>query len=159
LFFGVFPDLVAFTIPACLRIWWRLTGATRSLLPTPNGPHFEWVWTVYNWAHSLLVFGLLFAGLWLVMRVPGPPGRPPVGDAVVPRGDLRSFDFGLAPVAAQPRFVERAAIRGCEERTLMIRGQKVVVVMPAYNAARTTCRFAERPDSGQAELHFLFRSP
>lgn len=70
LFFGVFPDLVAFTIPACLRIWWRLTGVTRSLLPTPDGPHFEWVWGVYNAAHSLLVFGVVFAILWLVMRRP-----------------------------------------------------------------------------------------
>ena len=70
LFFGVFPDLVSFTIPACLRIWWRLTGASPSLLPTANGPHFEWVWSVYNCAHSLLVFAAVFAGLWLVMGRP-----------------------------------------------------------------------------------------
>jgi hypothetical protein len=69
-FFGVFPDLVTFTIPACLRIWWRLTGVTRSLLPTPDGPHFEWVWDVYNAAHSLLLFGVFFAGIWLVARKP-----------------------------------------------------------------------------------------
>jgi hypothetical protein len=69
-FFGVFPDLVTFTIPACLRIWWRLTGASQSLLPTPDGPHFEWVWGLYNCAHSLLVFGVFFVGLWLVTRRP-----------------------------------------------------------------------------------------
>jgi hypothetical protein len=70
LFFGVFPDLVSFTIPACLRVWWRVTGASPSLLPTPDGPHFEWVWTVYNGAHSVLVFAVVFAGLWLVMGRP-----------------------------------------------------------------------------------------
>lgn len=70
LFFGVFPDLVAFTIPACLRTWWWLTGASPSLLPQANGPHFEWVWDVYNCGHSLLVFALFFAVLSLVMRRP-----------------------------------------------------------------------------------------
>lgn len=69
-FFGVFPDLISFTIPACLRIWWWLTGASRSLLPTPDGPHFEWVWGLYNCAHSLLVFAVFFLGLWLVARRP-----------------------------------------------------------------------------------------
>jgi len=68
--FGVFPDLVAFTIPACVRIWWWLTGASPSLLPQANGPHFEWVWGVYNGSHSLLVFAVFSAGLWLVMRRP-----------------------------------------------------------------------------------------
>ena len=69
-FFGVIPDLVTFTIPACLRIWWWLTGASPSLLPTPDGPHFEWAGSVYNCAHSLLVFAAFFAGLWLVARRP-----------------------------------------------------------------------------------------
>jgi hypothetical protein len=68
--FGVFPDLVPFTIPACLRIWWRLTGASRTLLPSANGPHFEWVGDVYNCTHSLLVFAVSFSILWLVMRRP-----------------------------------------------------------------------------------------
>ncbi len=70
LFFGVLPDLVSFTIPACLRVFWWLSGASPSLLPTPNGPHFEWVWNVYNGAHSALVFAVVFAGLWLVIGRP-----------------------------------------------------------------------------------------
>jgi hypothetical protein len=70
LVFGVLPDVVPFAIPACLRVWWWLTGASPSLLPTPNGPHFEWVWGVYNCAHSLLVFAVVFVGVWLVMRRP-----------------------------------------------------------------------------------------
>jgi hypothetical protein len=70
LFFGVFPDLLPFTIPAYLRIWWRLTGASQTLLPTASGPHFEWVWDVYGCTHSLLVFAVFFSVLWLVARRP-----------------------------------------------------------------------------------------
>lgn len=69
-FFGVVPDLVTFTIPACLRVFWWATGASPSLLPTPDGPHFEWVWSVYNAAHSLVVFAVVFGGLWVVARRP-----------------------------------------------------------------------------------------
>jgi len=69
-FFGVFPDLVAFTIPACLRIWWWVTGASPTLLPTANGPHFEWVWELYNGTHSVLVLGAFFGVAWFVMRRP-----------------------------------------------------------------------------------------
>ena len=65
---GVFPDLVSFTIPAVLRIWWRPTGASKSLLPEANGPHFEWVWGVYNCSHSALVFALFFGIAWLFTR-------------------------------------------------------------------------------------------
>jgi hypothetical protein len=70
LLFGVLPDLVPFTIPACLRVWWWLTGASPSLLPTANGPRFDWAWGVYNGSHSLLVVAVVFVGLWLVMRRP-----------------------------------------------------------------------------------------
>ncbi|HLK63853.1 MAG TPA: hypothetical protein VKU19_10470 [Bryobacteraceae bacterium] len=69
-FWGVFPDLASFTIPATLRIWWRLTGASKSLLPEANGPHFEWVWTLYNCVHSGLVFALFFGAAWLFARRP-----------------------------------------------------------------------------------------
>jgi membrane-bound metal-dependent hydrolase YbcI (DUF457 family) len=69
-FFGVFPDVVSFTIPAGLRIWWRLTGASETLMPTANGAHFEWVWDVYNCTHSLLVFAVSFLVIWLVVRRP-----------------------------------------------------------------------------------------
>jgi hypothetical protein len=69
-FFGMFPDLVSFTIPACCRIWWRLSGASPTLLPQADGPRFEWVWTVYNGSHSLLAFTVFFTVLWLLMRRP-----------------------------------------------------------------------------------------
>ena len=69
-FWGVFPDVVSFTIPAVLRIWWWLTGASKSLLPQANGPHFEWVWGMYNCSHSALVFSTVFGLAWLFLRHP-----------------------------------------------------------------------------------------
>jgi hypothetical protein len=69
-FWGVFPDLISFTIPAVLRVWWRLTGASRSLLPEAHGPHFEWVWGLYNCSHSALVFAVFFGTAWLFARRP-----------------------------------------------------------------------------------------
>ena len=48
IFWGVFPDVFSFAIPALVRIWWYLSGTTSSLLPSPNGPqHFHFVWTLY----------------------------------------------------------------------------------------------------------------
>src|ERR1019366_1591586 len=67
-FWGVFPDVVSFSIPAEMRIWWWLTGASKTLLPQANGPHFEWVWSVYNCSHSVLVFAVVFGLAWLLMR-------------------------------------------------------------------------------------------
>jgi hypothetical protein len=69
-FWGVFPDLISFTIPAVLRVWWRLTGASNSLLPEAHGPHFEWVWGLYNCSHSALIFAVVFATVWLFARRP-----------------------------------------------------------------------------------------
>ena len=58
------------TIPATVRIWWLLTGATRSLVPDPHGPQqFQFVWQLYHCSHSLVVFGLAFG-----LAVPPSPG-------------------------------------------------------------------------------------
>jgi len=69
-FWGVFPDLVSFTIPAVLKIWWRLTGASKTLLPEAHGPRFEWVWGLYNCSHSALVFAAFFGAACLLARRP-----------------------------------------------------------------------------------------
>ena len=69
-FFGVLPDLASFSVPAVLRVWWRVTGVTKSLLPQPGGPHFEWVFGLYNCVHSLLIFGLFFGAVWAIWRRP-----------------------------------------------------------------------------------------
>jgi hypothetical protein len=67
---GVLPDLVAFTVPAAVRIWRFATGASRSLLPDGSGPSFDWVWGLYNGTHSAVVFTLCFGGVWLLLRKP-----------------------------------------------------------------------------------------
>ncbi len=70
IFFGVLPDLASFSVPAILRVWWRVTGVTKTLLPQPDGPHFEWVWGLYNCVHSLLIFALVFGAAWAIARRP-----------------------------------------------------------------------------------------
>lgn len=70
-FWGVFPDVFSFAIPALVRIWWYLSGTTKSLLPDPHGPqHFRYVWTLYYASHSLVVFTLIFGLAWLLARRP-----------------------------------------------------------------------------------------
>ena len=71
IFWGVFPDVFSFAIPALVRIWWYATGTTSSLLPDPKGPqHFQFVWTLYYASHSLVVFAAVFAVAWLLARRP-----------------------------------------------------------------------------------------
>jgi hypothetical protein len=61
---AIFPDVVAFIVRAAVRIEQVLTGASRSLLPTANGTHFDWVWGLYNCTHSTLVFTTAFGMVW-----------------------------------------------------------------------------------------------
>ena len=65
---GVLPDLVVFTVPAVVRIWRFLTGASKTLLPDGSGPHFDWV--LYNGTYSAPVFAVCFAAVWLLLRKP-----------------------------------------------------------------------------------------
>jgi hypothetical protein len=70
-FWGVFPDLFSFTVPLTLKIWWLLTGATKSLLPDPDRQQdLQFVWQLYNCSHSLVIFGLVFGLAWLFVRRP-----------------------------------------------------------------------------------------
>ena len=69
-FWGVFPDLFSFTVPAVVKVWWLATGVTKSLLPQPGGPRFEYVWDLYNASHSAIVFTLVFGLVWLILRRP-----------------------------------------------------------------------------------------
>ena len=71
IFWGVFPDIFSFAVPACVRIWWYLSGTTHALLPDGKGPqHFQYVWQLYNGSHSLLTFATVFGVAWLLMRHP-----------------------------------------------------------------------------------------
>ncbi len=67
---GVLPDLVVFTVPAVVRIWRFLTGASKTLLPDGSRPHFDGVWGLYNGTHNALVFAVCFAAVWLLLRKP-----------------------------------------------------------------------------------------
>jgi len=70
-FWGVFPDVFSFAVPAVVRLWWYTTGTTHSLLPDAHGPqHFQFVWQLYHCSHSLLVFAAVFALVWLILRRP-----------------------------------------------------------------------------------------
>ncbi|HUA14958.1 MAG TPA: hypothetical protein VMG31_06650 [Verrucomicrobiae bacterium] len=70
-FWGVFPDVFSFAIPALVRIWWYVSGTTSSLLPGPQGPqHFRFVWTLYYASHSLVVFAPAFGIVWFLARRP-----------------------------------------------------------------------------------------
>jgi len=71
IFWGVFPDVFSFAVPALVRIWWYLSGTTSHLLPDVNGPqHFQYVWTLYDASHSLVVFGLVFGIAWPLAKRP-----------------------------------------------------------------------------------------
>jgi len=71
IFWGIFPDIFSFAVPAVVRIWWYATGTTHSLKPDPNGPqHFQFVWQLYYCSHSFVIFGIVFALVWLVARRP-----------------------------------------------------------------------------------------
>lgn len=78
-FWGVFPDLFAFTLPFTWLIWQRLFGNpdlarfprpehTEPVIPTP--PVFNLASTLYNYSHSLIIFAVVFAVIWGLRRRP-----------------------------------------------------------------------------------------
>lgn len=70
-FWGIFPDLFTFSIPAALRLWWYATGVTPSLLPDPqSAKRLQFAWQLYHSSHSLLVFGVVFGLVWLICGRP-----------------------------------------------------------------------------------------
>jgi len=71
IFWGVFPDVFSFAVPAVVRIWWYATGVTPRLLPDANSPqHFQWVWQLYYASHSLVTFAFAFGLIWLLWKRP-----------------------------------------------------------------------------------------
>jgi hypothetical protein len=70
-FWGIFPDIFSFAIPAAVRIWWYVSGATRSLMPDAHSPQrFQYVWQLYYCSHSMLVFAAVFGVVWVVAGRP-----------------------------------------------------------------------------------------
>jgi hypothetical protein len=70
-FWGVFPDLFSFSIPAAIRVWWYATGVTASLRPNPqSAQRLRFVWQLYYGSHSLVTFACVFATVWVLARRP-----------------------------------------------------------------------------------------
>jgi uncharacterized membrane protein len=70
-FWGIFPDVFSFAIPAVVRIWWYATGVTSSLKPDAHSaPRFQFVWQLYHCSHSLLVFAVVFGVVWGIAERP-----------------------------------------------------------------------------------------
>ena len=68
-FWGIFPDVFSFAIPAVIRIWWYATGVTAHLLPdAKSGQHFQFVWQLYYGSHSLVTFAVTFGIVWALAR-------------------------------------------------------------------------------------------
>lgn len=70
-FWGIFPDIISFAIPAVVRVWWYATGVNASLLPdAKSAQHFQFVWELYYASHSLVTFAATFGIVWVVARRP-----------------------------------------------------------------------------------------
>ncbi len=70
-FWGVFPDVFSFAIPAIVRILWFATGVTPHLMPDAKSPpHFQWVWPLYYASHSLVIFIVVFGVMWTLLKRP-----------------------------------------------------------------------------------------
>lgn len=67
---GVLPDIAVFAVPAAVRIGRFVSGASKSLLPDGTGPRFDWIWGLYNFTHSDVLFAVCFGLVWLWLRRP-----------------------------------------------------------------------------------------
>ncbi len=78
-FWGVFPDLFAFTIPFTLRFFYLFTGSlpASSFLQRPpineenalsNG--FNLAHNLYQYSHSLVIWAFVFMIVWIIFKRP-----------------------------------------------------------------------------------------
>ena len=68
-FWGVFPDLFAFTIPFVIGIWGWIVGTGfmygRTAIATGLAP------TLYLYSHSLVIWAIVFIVVWAYQNVHG----------------------------------------------------------------------------------------
>ena len=79
-FWGVMPDLFAFTIPFIAIIWGLMLGTVNlsdlHRVDTGEPPPTDTLWflnlanSLYNISHSLIVFSLVFILVWILMKKP-----------------------------------------------------------------------------------------
>lgn len=72
-FFGIFPDLFAFTIPFVIGIYSILiTGESFSSMRSHHGPvgGFNIAGTLYQYSHSLVIWATVFIIIWFLYKRP-----------------------------------------------------------------------------------------
>lgn len=79
-FWGIFPDLFAFTIPFVGLFWnWSFHGVNLADMPRPSEvepPLQDTLWTfrlatnLYNYSHSLIIFVLIFGLIYFIFKKP-----------------------------------------------------------------------------------------
>lgn len=75
LFWGIFPDIFAFSIPFTALIYQKITHTFYSELITRQGPEGNFPFSqlahsLYNWSHSIVIFFIVFAVVSLLFRRP-----------------------------------------------------------------------------------------
>ena len=71
-FWGVFPDLFAFTIPFVIGIYHMISGAVAPLTKGswPIGLRGELAPVLYNYSHSLVIWLVVFGVVWAIYKRP-----------------------------------------------------------------------------------------
>ncbi len=69
-FFGVFPDLASFGIFTAFTVLGLVSGPDWNAGPPDPSLIPSYVHQLYNVTHSLVVFSVVFIGLWLYMKKP-----------------------------------------------------------------------------------------
>ena len=70
-FFGVFPDLFAFTIPFVIRFYKTIFGGENFLeFHGVQGDGFDLAHNLYNYSHSLVILTSVFLIVWIIYKRP-----------------------------------------------------------------------------------------
>ena len=71
-FFGIFPDLFAFTWPFVLSFWEVIMGAPFDSLADRHhvADGFGMAHNLYQYSHSLIIFILVFTLVWVIIKRP-----------------------------------------------------------------------------------------
>lgn len=71
-FWGIFPDLFAFTIPFVIGVWSMVVGTVAPLAKEswPIGLRGNLAPMLYNYSHSLVVWAVVFLIVWVIYKRP-----------------------------------------------------------------------------------------
>jgi hypothetical protein len=74
-FWGIFPDLFAFTIPFVLLFWNIIRGKQAFIFFNRNQIPgcFDLAHNLYQYSHSLIIFAAVFLFVWLIKKKPPLP--------------------------------------------------------------------------------------